>query len=75
MKKIIYAAVLSALLAACSSTPETQNAAPVDELFLRFAALGTTQLWRRHPGVRLRMVGGGTPCLSRHSIGSAHRWS
>jgi len=31
MKKIIYAAVLSALLAACSSTPETQNAAPVDE--------------------------------------------
>jgi len=31
MKKIVYAAVLSALLAACSSTPETQNAAPVDE--------------------------------------------
>ena len=31
MKKIVYAAVLSALLAACSSTPETQNAAPVDD--------------------------------------------
>jgi peptidoglycan-associated lipoprotein len=31
MKKIVCVAVLSALLAACSSTPENQNAAPVDE--------------------------------------------
>ncbi|MEO7762125.1 MAG: peptidoglycan-associated lipoprotein Pal [Casimicrobiaceae bacterium] len=31
MKKIITIACLSALLAACSSTPETQSGAPVDE--------------------------------------------
>ena len=31
MKKIVCIAALSALLAACSSTPENQSAAPVDE--------------------------------------------
>src|SRR4051812_1712708 len=31
MKKIVCAAALSVLLAACSSTPENQNAAPVDD--------------------------------------------
>ena len=31
MKKILGVAAISVILAACSSTPETQNAAPVDE--------------------------------------------
>jgi|SRR5829696_9161957 len=31
MNKIVYVAALGALLAACSSTPENQNAAPVDD--------------------------------------------